>query len=517
MDLLKYPGVGHSGHFCKGHYLFCNFGYQYLACKAVDKPDDPLLGLPLMACYADLYYARLFITTLHQWKNPLDIISRLMCYLLGDEHSLSRFSEAQAINYLVDRLLNRDLLIFEMDEPRMTFSGHRGSDISPSSTAKNTDVVLTQGDTSKPAAVTTLATPATSSSIYSKQSEQAGVQKNSSGEDVKLATEQANAELLARPLTQQEVALTAEQRKERYQQRQALIARTAGAPEIARARERLAFNNDNILRAEAADYVYRVDEFNRDHIKELPPAPVGLELLDAKQIPGMEGALLTSKETGFGAALFKSSVNDETMLTYRGTNNDVTGKKDWKTNFRQGTGKETAQYNQAMDLADITSSIMGNEVSIVGHSLGGGLASAGVAVSGNKGYTFNAAGLHPNTAKRYGGLSNEDAGKLITTQAVSGEVLTGAQKHGNKAVTGIAGTAGFALGGPLGAAAAIIAQKAFTDDVPQAIGKMKPLPSVNGGNPVTRHAMEQVITGIEAQKEEDKAILNNHIKAYYGD
>ncbi|WDE01192.1 hypothetical protein [Thalassomonas actiniarum] len=124
MDLLKYPGVGRSGHFCKGHYLYCNFGYQYLACKAADKPDDPLLGLPMMQCYADKYYARQFLMTLHQWKNPLDIISRLMSYLLGDEQSLSRFSEAQAIRYLVDSLLNRDLLVFEMDEPRMTYSGH---------------------------------------------------------------------------------------------------------------------------------------------------------------------------------------------------------------------------------------------------------------------------------------------------------------------------------------------------------------------------------------------------------
>ncbi|WDE03280.1 hypothetical protein SG34_017970 [Thalassomonas viridans] len=68
MELFKYPGVGRSGHFCKGHYLFCNFGYQYLACKAIDKPDDPLLGLPMMQCYACEHYARLFLTTLHQWK-----------------------------------------------------------------------------------------------------------------------------------------------------------------------------------------------------------------------------------------------------------------------------------------------------------------------------------------------------------------------------------------------------------------------------------------------------------------
>ena len=149
MELFKYPGVGRSGHFCKGHYLFCNFGYQYLACKAIDKPDDPLLGLPMMQCYACEHYARLFLTTLHQWKNPLDIISRLMCYLLGDAHSLSRFSEAQAIDYLVASLLSRDLLIFEMDEPRMTYSGHWGSETKTSGTAKNNNLVLGQDDSVK--------------------------------------------------------------------------------------------------------------------------------------------------------------------------------------------------------------------------------------------------------------------------------------------------------------------------------------------------------------------------------
>ncbi|WDE06296.1 DUF2974 domain-containing protein [Thalassomonas viridans] len=512
MDLFKYPGVGRSGHFCKGHYLFCNFGYQYLVCKPIDKPDDPLLGLPMMQCYSCEHYARLFLTTLHQWKNPLDIISRLMCYLLGDAHSLSRFNEAQAIDYLVDSLLNRDLLIFEMDEPKMTYSGHWDSEASISDTATNSTLVLNQEEAPKSAAATTQKTVSSS-----KPTQPPGTHENNSGETASLTTEQANAELLARPLTLEETALTATQRKVRYRQRKALIARTEGAPEIALARERLAFNNDNILRAEAAQYVYRVDEFNREFIKELPAAPVGLELLDPQQIPGMENAVFTSEETGFGAALFKSTINDETMLTFRGTNNGVTGKKDWATNLNQGVGKETKQYNQAMKLALQARYAMGDSVNIVGHSLGGGLASAGVAVSGNKGYTFNAAGLHPATAKRYGGLSNDETSKLITTQAVEGEVLTGLQKHGDKAITGFAGAAGFAFGGPLGAAAAIIAQKSFTGDVPQAVGEMKLLPSVNGGSPATRHYMDQVITGIEAQKEEDKAILNNHIKEYHGD
>jgi len=78
---------------------------------------------------------------------------------------------------------------------------------------------------------------------------------------------------------------------------------------------RLLDNNDNILRAEAAAYVYQVDEFNRGHIDQLPEAPAGLNLVDPKEIPGLENATFTSKKTGFGAALFESEINGEAMVT----------------------------------------------------------------------------------------------------------------------------------------------------------------------------------------------------------
>ncbi|WDE04941.1 hypothetical protein SG34_027155 [Thalassomonas viridans] len=171
MELFKYPGVGRSGHFCKGHYLFCNFGYQYLACKPIDKPDDPLLGLPVMSCYACEHFARRFLTTLHQWKNPLDIICRLMRYMLCDEYSLSRFNEAQAIDYLVERLLNRDLLIFEMDEPKITYSGY--GEYEPGS-SKNNRLILEEvslreevssGESSRKVAATPANNDSASSSV----------------------------------------------------------------------------------------------------------------------------------------------------------------------------------------------------------------------------------------------------------------------------------------------------------------------------------------------------------------
>ena len=298
-----------------------------------------------------------------------------------------------------------------------------------------------------------------------------------------------------------------EKRKENYQQRKQIAAKAGNTPEQQAAAARLLDNNDNILRAESAAYVYQVDEFNRGHIDKLPEAPTGLNLIDPKEVPGLEGATFTDEETGFGAVLFESEINDEVMLTYRGTNNEVTGVQDWKTNIAQGVGRETTQYNQAMYLAIEAKRYLGTEFVTVGHSLGGGLASAGTAVIGVKGYTYNAAGLHPKTAARKGGMSNEAAAKLIQTRAVKGDVLTGVQRYGNKALSGLSAGGGALAGGLVGAGLGYLASKALPE-LPEATGEMKSLPSVNGGSPVARHGMDQVIDGIEAQKKEDIKILS---------
>ncbi|GAB7213619.1 hypothetical protein OS42_02300 [Dickeya oryzae] len=196
-------------------------------------------------------------------------------------------------------------------------------------------------------------------------------------------------------------ALTVLQRKDRYLARARLAQQASAMPGLKDAATRLAFNNDSILRAEAAQYVYPVDEVARKARTVLPKPPVGLVHLTAKEIPELAGARFTDLDSGFGAALFKSDINGETMLTFRGTNNAVTGAKDWMTNLSQGMGRETTQYKQAIDLASQVKDLMPSKSSvIVGHSLGGGLASAAVSAAKLPGYTFNAAGLHANTVAK---------------------------------------------------------------------------------------------------------------------
>ncbi|WDE03279.1 hypothetical protein SG34_017965 [Thalassomonas viridans] len=126
-------------------------------------------------------------------ENPLDIISRLMCYLLGDVHSLSRFSEAQAMDYLVASLLSRDLLIFKMDEPRMTYSGHWGREESLSSSAKNHNLVLEEGS-GQGTSQNGKALDKTAATLADSNSGPSSVQSA----DARAKTEPANKELEAR-------------------------------------------------------------------------------------------------------------------------------------------------------------------------------------------------------------------------------------------------------------------------------------------------------------------------------
>ncbi|WES87362.1 PAAR domain-containing protein [Dickeya fangzhongdai] len=309
-------------------------------------------------------------------------------------------------------------------------------------------------------------------------------------------------------------ALTILQRKDRYLARAKLAQQAATMPDLKDAATRLAFNNDSILRAEAAQYVYPVDEVARKARTVLPKPPVGLERLTIEQLPKLEGTVFTDPDSGFGAALFKSAINDETMLTFRGTNNAVTGAKDWLTNAGQGMGLKTTQYKQAMDLATQVKEVLSKSPPvIVGHSLGGGLASAAVSATKLVGYTFNAAGLHSNTIVQNGGADMATTSSLIKTQAVDGEILTMVQTYGKAAVPGLLSGAGALVGGGVGAAigGAVGVAALLSGGLPKAAGEMMPLPA-SGGSPLARHGMDQVIAGIEKEKKDDIGKITSTLK-----
>jgi hypothetical protein len=88
-------------------------------------------------------------------------------------------------------------------------------------------------------------------------------------------------------------------------------------------------------------------------------------------------------------AAFYSDPSGRNYLAFRGTNS----LPDWKDNILQALGFHTPQYDMAVQLArDVFSKTNGNVI-FVGHSLGGGLASAAAGATGGSAITFNAAGL----------------------------------------------------------------------------------------------------------------------------
>lgn len=95
-------------------------------------------------------------------------------------------------------------------------------------------------------------------------------------------------------------------------------------------------------------------------------------------------------------------------------------------NFPQSIGLKTDYYDRAMDLA-VALKQQGLEFDLSGHSLGGGMASAAAAVTGMRAVTHNAAGLHPETARRFsdenGGLPLYDTNAIVTAWQVRGDLL----------------------------------------------------------------------------------------------
>ncbi|MDU8925632.1 hypothetical protein RYD26_12150, partial [Pasteurellaceae bacterium LIM206] len=107
-------------------------------------------------------------------------------------------------------------------------------------------------------------------------------------------------------------------------------------------------------------------------------------------------------------------------IAFRGTRMEEMA--DWETNGRQGLGLKSEHYERALSIGKkIKFSGNANNIELAGHSLGGGLSSAASRASGTKATTFNAAGLHRNTAPTP--INSE-----IEAYRVKGEVLTRLQE-----------------------------------------------------------------------------------------
>lgn len=249
------------------------------------------------------------------------------------------------------------------------------------------------------------------------------------------------------------------------------------------AADRLKENNVAVERARLADNVYNTDPSS---------APPGWERIEDH--PG---------DDGFHAATYRSQIDGTEVLVFEGTT--MTSLDDWAANLGQGAGLETSQYKQAIELAK-AAKITNPNIQLAGHSLGGGLASAGASVSGAPTWTFNSAGLHPKTSARAGG-NYELANQVTKSWQIAGEILGSVQTYGDLLTKGIGAYIGSKIGGPLGG----VVGAALAPGVPDAVGELTMLEPAMPGGTFDKHRMEHVIKSIEAEKTQDIATMKQAI------
>ena len=190
---------------------------------------------------------------------------------------------------------------------------------------------------------------------------------------------------------------------------------------------------------------------------------------------------VTDPGTGFNARLYRR--NGETVLAFAGTGEPFLA--DWQANFEQAFLGTTAQYEQAMHLVQNLQN-QGMQIDrFVGHSTGGGMASAAAVVYNLPATTFNAAGVNPFFVAQYGAnLAN--ANQLIDAYRVQGDILSTLQDLNPALVESLlfSGDPILTLMGVTGEA------------MPDGVGKALWLPG-HSFDPFTRHRMSAVLRGMQ--------------------
>jgi hypothetical protein len=116
----------------------------------------------------------------------------------------------------------------------------------------------------------------------------------------------------------------------------------------------------------------------------------------AEKLEGIPGQ---KKSGGFRAAVYRDP-DGNYVVAFAGTDD----REDLLDDSVQTFGLRSKQYDEAIRIAKEwkeKADKEGKTIEFVGHSLGGGLASAAAIVTGEKATVFNAAGVHENTISRH--------------------------------------------------------------------------------------------------------------------
>lgn len=272
----------------------------------------------------------------------------------------------------------------------------------------------------------------------------------------------------------------------RAQRMELVDASLSACPEHAAEAARLRQDMDQVEHARLAKHVYlKYDPNVPDDLKAPPPG--FLDVTDEELASlGIKPEDLAPRDTAFRAAVYKkdplvwgADAKPAYELAFRGS---TLAEEDWKNNFAQNANRESSYYQRAVGIGNsLGDSRQANNVQIIGHSLGGGLASAAQGGSGSIATTFNSAGLHPETVRRYSTLPDRvqaEADKILAYQ-VKGEVLTSTQEQGLMSMF----------------ANPAVGQRSVVPPVSEAVSSDD------------RHSMDEVIAAIEARKTQDESTL----------
>lgn len=135
--------------------------------------------------------------------------------------------------------------------------------------------------------------------------------------------------------------------------------------------------------------------------------------------------LTLPNSNGFKSALYgrKDDNGGYSEYVYATAGTDPTSLEDWKQDIKQLKGV-SEQYRKSVETAvNVKSALGGQELTYLGHSLGGGLASANALKTGDPAITFNAAGLSAQTKQALQLNKKAD----ITAYVVRNEIVNNSQ------------------------------------------------------------------------------------------
>ena len=150
-----------------------------------------------------------------------------------------------------------------------------------------------------------------------------------------------------------------------------------------------------------------------------------------KYKPSNKDVVFNNDYTGFKSAVYgrwDEKTHQYTEYVYATAGTDLYSPFDWANNFMQLFGCSPQYAQSVFNARELTKEMKakGKELSYVGHSLGGGEASANAMATGNSAITFNAAALS-NETKRNLHLNHKEAS--ITAIVVEGEILDYLQRN----------------------------------------------------------------------------------------